>query len=147
MAKNFSNKIQRTASSARRARLKSMCNYMWNISEPSFEADGDCETREFLSREIIKFTVTTCQSRALVKCQPTGILVTTFDGTCTASSKFLPSTFRPEQTRLHCSERISISAANVLHGCSLSACETKMKIERREFLLSNKTTNFQVNFD
>lgn len=25
---------------------KSMCNYMWNISEPSFEAEVNCETRE-----------------------------------------------------------------------------------------------------
>lgn len=73
--------------------------------------------------------------------------LTTFDGTCTTSTKFLPSSLRPEQTRLHCSEKISISATNVLHGCSLSTCETRMKIERRESLLSNKTTNFQVNFD
>lgn len=28
---------------------KSMCNYMWNISEPSFEAEFDCETRAALA--------------------------------------------------------------------------------------------------
>lgn len=30
---------------------KSMCNYMWNISEASYEAEVDCETRETRERE------------------------------------------------------------------------------------------------